>query len=178
MGAPAHSPGPAPLSLGRRAGSSSSPSSSLSPYPKGQPGPTVRDWQRLYLHSSSLRLYVWHSFLVYVLCSQKKKKSRHQHSLHPLFYPLRAQQCSAGLVKEEPQRDSDVKYSLLQRQQRKTALTSLCNLCCYSSCSETGIVLCGCVYCPIKRGSVILILLSTHCCCSFCEIKVRLFCSA
>lgn len=67
------------------------------------------------------------------LCSLFSK-SQNQHSLHPLFPAIL--KCSARLVKEDPQKHSDVKYSLLQRQQRTTALTSLCNLCCYSSRSE------------------------------------------
>lgn len=60
------------------------------------------------------------------LCSLFSK-SRHQHSLHPPLYPLRAQRRTASLVKEDPQRDSDGKHRLLQRQLRKTALTGFCS---------------------------------------------------
>lgn len=40
--------------------------------------------------------------------------------------PLRAQQCSAKLVKEDPQRDSDVKTSLLQRRGGKVQNAEVC----------------------------------------------------
>ena len=54
-------------------------------------------------------------FMFFVL-----KKPASALSPSPLpFYPLRARQRSAGLVKEDPQRDSDVKSSLLRTQQSK-----------------------------------------------------------